>query len=115
MTKEVKDIIADMFQTKDAPMIFGADKKERSNTFARLFETLNFGQILVVLQRGEQGNPELQWSIKPDGFDVCTVNFTYQDTDAAWDTVQELLESFTMKDALKIADEMMVQINKMSD
>lgn len=113
--KEVKDIIADMFQQKDKPMIFGSDKKERSTTFARLFETLKFGQILVILQRGETGSPELQWSIKPEGFDVCTVNFTYQDTDAAWDTAQDLLENFTLDDALKIAAEMMVQIEKMGD
>jgi len=82
-------------------------------SFAKLFESEAHGQILVVLQRGELGNPELQWSIKPEGFDVCTVNFTYQDTDAAWDTAQELLDNFTLEDALKIADEMMVQINKM--
>lgn len=84
-------------------------------SFAKLFETEQHGQILVVLQRGETGNPELQWSIKPEGFDVCTVNFTYQDTDAAWDTAQELLDSFTQEDAIKIADEIMIQINKMDD
>lgn len=84
-------------------------------SFAKLFETDYHGQILVVLQRGENGNPELQWSIKPQGFDVCTVSFTYQDTDAAWDTAQALLDDFTQEDAVKIADEMLAQIDKMED
>jgi len=84
-------------------------------SFAKLFETETHGQILVVLQRGDRGNPELQWSIKPQGFDVCTVSFTYQDTDVAWDTAQELIDNFTLEDAVKIADEMLAQIDKMED
>ncbi|HEP9000241.1 TPA: hypothetical protein VDU89_006973, partial [Pseudomonas aeruginosa] len=42
------------------------------NYFAKLFEFEDLGQVLVMLDRGDDG-PEVRLYFKPDGLGVCSV------------------------------------------
>lgn len=55
--------------------------------FAKLFEFEDLGQVLVMLDRGDDG-PEVRLYFKPDGLGVCSVacsNFP-GDEDEQWTT-----------------------------
>lgn len=66
--------------------------------FAKLFDTEEFGQIVVLNQTDDGGNPQLAFLFNPRGLGVCTiaVNFTNGDeekcaaaADAAFDSIDE--------------------------
>lgn len=58
--------------------------------FAKLFEFEDLGQVLVMLDRGDDG-PEVRLYFKPDGLGVCSVacsNFP-GDEDEQWDHAEK--------------------------
>lgn len=52
--------------------------------FAKLFETEKFGQILVVADTNDEGDPAVVVSVMPPGLGVCAVKLCYPDTDDGW-------------------------------
>ncbi|TXH05161.1 MAG: hypothetical protein E6R09_02370 [Rhodocyclaceae bacterium] len=43
--------------------------------FAKLYESDDFGQVLLLLDQNEQtGQPELRWMAQPPGCGVCSYN-----------------------------------------
>ncbi|EPZ0818876.1 hypothetical protein ACXJPO_000186 [Pseudomonas aeruginosa] len=66
--------------------------------FAKLFEFEDLGQVLVMLDRGDDG-PEVRLYFKPDGLGVCSVacsNFP-GDEDEQWDYAERGSPRWTPK------------------
>ncbi|HBO5663998.1 TPA: hypothetical protein L4592_005984 [Pseudomonas aeruginosa] len=76
--------------------------------FAKLFEFEDLGQVLVMLDRGDDG-PEVRLYFKPDGFGVCSVacsNFP-GDEDEQWDYAEKGFATVDSEGAHKIVAEAM--------
>ncbi|MCK1825986.1 hypothetical protein MX655_10575 [Pseudomonas aeruginosa] len=71
--------------------------------FAKLFEFEDLGQVLVMLDRGDDG-PEVRLYFKPDGLGVCSVacsNFP-GDEDEQWDYAEKGFATVDSEGAHKI-------------
>lgn len=70
------------------------------NTFAKLFDT-EVGQILVIVQSSDDGDPEIRFFAKPDVLGVCSVALTYEDTDAGWGAAESAFEKIDVDMSLR--------------
>ncbi len=59
-----------------------------SNPFCRLFETSTHGQILVKLDRNDEGIPEVRYYMQPPNLGVCSVALSFSDDDEGWDLAE---------------------------
>lgn len=68
-----------------------ADLQEKPNAcaddFAKLFRADDTGQVLVVLDEGDEG-PEIQISFKPKGLGVCCMKLGFKDSDSGWERAE---------------------------
>lgn len=63
--------------------------KAGANDFAKLFRADDTGQVLVVLDEGDEG-PEIRISFKPRGLGVCSVKLGFKDSDSGWDRAESV-------------------------
>lgn len=61
-----------------------------TDDFAKLFRADDTGQVLVVLDEGDEG-PEIKISFKPKGLGVCCMKLGFKDTDAGWEMAESTL------------------------
>ena len=69
--------------------------------FAKLFETEEYGQILVMLDTGEEAKPEVRFSFMPKNLGVCSVALKFKDTDEGWDKAEAAFASFDEAKAIE--------------
>lgn len=62
-------------------------KYAESDGFCKLFGS-GKDQLVVIMQRGDDG-PELRCFASPTNLGVCSVAFSYADTEKGWDTAEE--------------------------
>jgi hypothetical protein len=76
--------------------------------FAKLFESVELGQVLVVLDDGEDG-PEISVSFMPEGLGVCSMKFKFNDDQhgEAWDKAELGFENFTEEAAVSAVREVL--------
>lgn len=67
--------------------------------FAKLFETEEYGQIVVIKCDGEDGEPSIEFKAKPNSMGVCTTRISFKDTDAGWDAQDKAFEAITEDEA----------------
>lgn len=75
--------------------------------FAKLYETYEYGQILVMLTTNEEDKPTVLFHIQPEGFGVCSIGPTFKDTDAGWDNAEMTFDMVTEEIAKEFAAQMM--------
>ena len=51
--------------------------------FAKIFETEEYGQILVKVDKDQEGNPSVQLFFRFEGEDVSTLEESFRGSDAA--------------------------------
>lgn len=61
-------------------------------TFAKIFDSSKYGQILAKRDTNDEGAPELRIFFEPPQLGVCSVALNFPDTDAGYDLAQEALE-----------------------
>lgn len=71
--------------------------------FAKLFGEDD--QVLVVLQRDDDGNPSIQFSCKPPGLGVCSFGLAWNDTDEGWDMAEKKFSEINEVEARSIVQE----------
>lgn len=83
-----------------------ADLQEKPNAcaddFAKLFRADDTGQVLVVLDEGDEG-PEIQISFKPNGLGVCSMNLKFNDSDEGWQKAEHAFSKIDSDAALGLA------------
>lgn len=80
--------------------------------FCKVFEDPEIGQVLVVNDDDEEGNPSVTFSVTPKGLGVCSIGHTFKSTDKGYEQCDAYFESIginkalkTVKKILDIADE----------
>lgn len=83
-----------------------ADLQEKPNAcaddFAKLFRADDTGQVLVVLDEGDEG-PEIQISFKPKGLGVCCMKLKFNDSDEGWQKAEHAFSKIDSDAALGLA------------
>ena len=86
-----------------SPRRRGIRKDKIMSKFAKIFDT-DKGQVLVVQQSNDDGEPEIRVFCEPEGFGVCTSALSWKDTDQGWDKQQEVFNGITAEAALEIVE-----------
>lgn len=76
--------------------------RKMSNDFAKLYST-DAGQILVKLDSGEDGAPEIRVFAKPEELGVCSVALQFDDSDEGWDKAEAAFVKVDVSMAERIA------------
>ncbi|MBX9348786.1 hypothetical protein K5M36_16990 [Chromobacterium vaccinii] len=61
--------------------------------FAKLYETTEYGQVLVMLDQNDDGNPAISFHAKPEDLGVCSTSLAFPDTEDGWDKAEAVFES----------------------
>lgn len=75
--------------------------------FARIFETDDFGQILVTLGQADDGAPEVRWTIQPPGLAPCAVGVAFVDTADGETKARALFEAMDEAGARRAAQDLL--------
>ncbi len=69
-------------------------------SFAKLYNDTKAGQILIVIESGDNG-PEVKISFQPEGLGVCSTSleFTDGDSDEAWEKADAAFDLFSKEQA----------------
>lgn len=62
--------------------------------FAKLYDT-KYGQVVVMKQDNEDGEPEIRFYAEPEGLGVCSMAFSYEEDDR--DKQEEGFEKVTFE------------------
>ncbi len=79
--------------------------------FAKLFETVEFGQILVKLGEHEDGSPEIRWYAEPPMLGICEFAVLYEDNDEGHRKAEEILSGLDEEMAKQVAGMMCSKVN----
>lgn len=59
--------------------------------FAKIFESENYGQLLVKIDTSpEDSTPEVRYFFEPEGLGVCSIAYSFADTDLGWEQADAL-------------------------
>ena len=81
--------------------------------FAKLFESKEYGQILMVLDTGDEAQPEVRFSFMPENLGVCSVALKFEDTDAGWEEAEKAFTKFDSNE--KALEAVRPTIDKMNE
>jgi len=78
--------------------------------FAKLYGT-DKDQVLVKIDAGEDGNPEIRVFFSPEELGVCSCALQWEDdTDASWDKAEAAFEQIDEKGARDMAAQVCKQL-----
>jgi len=69
--------------------------------FAKLFGS-GEKQIVVIVQRGKDGDPEIRFFYRPKDLGVCSMAINFPDSEIGWESAEKVLEKLTEERARKI-------------
>lgn len=75
--------------------------------FCKVFNSEEFGQILVMKDTREDGCPTVFVKLIPEGFGLCGPDFAFTDNDddVAWENVDKLFDKIDFEKAEALAKE----------
>lgn len=70
--------------------------------FAKIFDTERGQVVAMIKSNDDDGRPELRFFVKPsNGLDVCSLAFSYADSDSGWNKAEKAFEECDEALALK--------------
>lgn len=73
--------------------------------FAKLYETTEHGQILVMLDSTEEGEPFIKYSCQPEGLGICSAQSpTFENSENGWFIAEQVFMDETMKSATEMIE-----------
>lgn len=79
--------------------------------FAKLFGHDN-DQVLMKLDTGKEGNPEVRVFFEPEGLGVCSWALEFEDSEDGWDKAEKAFAAFEKEEILKIVSELKQSIGE---
>ncbi len=75
--------------------------------FCKIFESEEYGQILVIKDTNEKHQPQVSVKFIPQGLGVCGPDFAFsdEDEDLAWEKVDKLFDSLEFEQVESLAEE----------
>jgi hypothetical protein len=78
--------------------------------FAKLFGT-DADQVLVKIDSGEDGNPEIRFYCEPEGFGICSAAVSFKDdSEKSWNSAKGLFDSIDDAKAKSMGEEIREEI-----
>jgi hypothetical protein len=71
--------------------------------FARIFDVVRYGQIVMLKQQNQEGAPELRFFCQPEGMGVCSFAIGW-DEDSGESKIEHAFEHMVMREAIEIVD-----------
>lgn len=71
-------------------------------TNAKLFETEEYGQIVLFKDTDDNHCPCITLIVFPDGLGSCSMNLSSPDTDSGYETRDKLMDKITIEKAVRI-------------
>lgn len=73
--------------------------------FAKLYETQEHGQILVMLDANEEGEPVIKYCCQPEGLGLCHVQSPpFENSENGWFIAEQTFKDETKKSAVEMVD-----------
>ncbi len=63
--------------------------------FAKVYAVEGIGQIVVMQDTNDEGNPAVKYFFKPKDLGVCAVALGFKDDDAGWQRCEKAFENTT--------------------
>ena len=83
--------------------------------FAKLYETDEFGQILVKLDQSDGDCvPEVRIYFEPENLGVCSTAFKYKDSDDGWDKAEKYFNEIDQSTAMSTVNGVIQQLAQVS-
>lgn len=60
-------------------------------------------QILVKIDRNDEGKPEVRFYTEPEGLGVCSLAVVFNDDESGWAKAQKTFDEMTQDKAFKMA------------
>jgi len=71
--------------------------------FARIFDVVRYGQIVMLKQQNQEGAPELRFFCQPEGYGVCSFAIGWDD-DSGENKIEHAFTNMVMREAIEIVD-----------
>ena len=73
--------------------------------FAKLYETPEHGQILVMLDSTDEGEPVIKYCCHPEGLGVCyALTPPFENSDEGWGIAEQVFKDETEKSAIELIE-----------
>ena len=66
------------------------------SSFAKLFQSEKYGQLVVIMQGSDSGQPQLRIFMQPPSYGVCSMGLQYEDSDSGWDKCEADFEKIDL-------------------
>ena len=82
--------------------------------FAKLFGT-DADQVLVKIDSGEDGNPEIRFYCEPEGFGICSAAVSFKDdSEKSWNSARGMFDSIDAARAKTMGEKIRAEIEGIS-
>jgi len=73
--------------------------------FAKLYEKTKYGQILVMLDSTDEGEPVIKYCCQPEGLGVCyALSPPFENSENGWFIAEQVLKDETRKSASEMVE-----------
>jgi hypothetical protein len=73
--------------------------------FAKLYETPEHGQILVMLDSNDEGEPVIKYCCKPEGLGVCyALSPPFENSDQGWGIAEQVFAEETKESTIELIE-----------
>ena len=83
--------------------------------FAKIFDTEEVGQVVVMKSESDECEPMLAIYMKPPDMGVCMVGPKWDDDDDGWAKLDKAFEEFATDDAVKAANGLLKTLRKLTE
>lgn len=80
-------------------------KENEMEDFAKVFNTVR-GQIVVMRDSDDDGDPALMFYAEPSGLGVCRLTLSFSDDDEGWDKLDDAFAKADERMALEVTKDM---------
>jgi hypothetical protein len=76
------------------------------NKFAKTFDSDKYGQILVVNETDEDGNPEVKFSMRPKNLGICSIGSKFSGNPEGFDKADAFFDAVDIEVAEAVSSQM---------
>lgn len=78
-------------------------KENKYIMFAKLYETTAHGQVLVILDSNDDGEPLIKYCCRPKGLGVCsTQSPPFENSEEGWSIAEQIFKDETEESAIEL-------------
>ncbi len=83
--------------------------------FAKVFDNKRYGQIVVMKEHGQDGEPMMKFYCQPEGFGICSFCIGWGEGQNADKKLDEAFDTIVAREAIEIVDGWMKHMQAAAD